>query len=55
VFSLSVCAPQVRIGFFLHSPFPSSEIFRAFPMRAELLRGLLNADLVRALRKPLLS
>lgn len=37
---------QVRVGFFLHSPFPSSEIFRAFPMREELLRGLLNADLV---------
>jgi trehalose-6-phosphate synthase len=36
----------VRVGFFLHSPFPSSEIFRAFPMREELLRGLLNADLV---------
>mmetsp|Transcript_23901 Transcript_23901/g.28921 ORF Transcript_23901/g.28921 Transcript_23901/m.28921 type:complete len:851 (-) Transcript_23901:232-2784(-) len=36
----------VRCGFFLHSPFPSSEMFRAFPMRAELLRGLLNADLV---------
>jgi trehalose-6-phosphate synthase len=34
------------VGFFLHSPFPSSEIFRAFPMREELLRGLLNADLV---------
>mmetsp|Transcript_24411 Transcript_24411/g.46252 ORF Transcript_24411/g.46252 Transcript_24411/m.46252 type:complete len:852 (+) Transcript_24411:471-3026(+) len=36
----------VRIGFFLHSPFPSSEIFRAFPMRSELLRGMLNSDLV---------
>mmetsp|Transcript_22797 Transcript_22797/g.49979 ORF Transcript_22797/g.49979 Transcript_22797/m.49979 type:complete len:855 (-) Transcript_22797:139-2703(-) len=36
----------VRIGFFLHCPFPSSEMFRAFPMRSELLRGLLNADLV---------
>jgi len=36
----------VRIGFFLHCPFPSSEMFRAFPMRTELLRGFLNADLV---------
>lgn len=36
----------VRCGFFLHSPFPSSEIFRAFPMREALLRGLLNADLI---------
>jgi len=37
---------SVRCGFFLHSPFPSSEIFRAFPMREALLRGLLNADLI---------
>lgn len=36
----------VRIGFFLHSPFPSSEIFRAFPNRSELLRGIINSDLV---------
>jgi trehalose-6-phosphate synthase len=36
----------VRCGLFLHSPFPSSEIFRAFPKRDELLRSMLNADLV---------
>lgn len=35
-----------RIGVFLHSPFPSSEIFRTFPKREELLRSLLNADLI---------
>ena len=38
--------PDARIGYFLHIPFPSSELFRALPFRAELLRGLLGADLV---------
>lgn len=36
----------VRIGFFLHIPFPSSELFRQLPVRAELLKGLLGADLI---------
>ena len=35
-----------RVGLFLHTPFPSSEIFRTIPVRDELLRGMLNADLV---------
>jgi trehalose 6-phosphate synthase/phosphatase len=41
-------APQVSIGFFLHTPFPSFEIFRLLPLRwrRELLEGLLGADLV---------
>ncbi len=38
--------PRARIGFFLHIPFPSYEIFRLLPWRAELLKGLLGADLV---------
>ncbi|HEX9049040.1 MAG TPA: bifunctional alpha,alpha-trehalose-phosphate synthase (UDP-forming)/trehalose-phosphatase [Anaeromyxobacter sp.] len=38
--------PDARIGFFLHIPFPSSEIFRALPHRERLLEGLLGADLV---------
>lgn len=38
--------PQARIGFFLHTPFPSSEVFRLLPWRQEILRGLLGADLV---------
>ena len=38
--------PQARIGFFLHIPFPSSEVFRVLPWRSELLRGLLGADLI---------
>ena len=38
--------PEARIGYFLHIPFPSSEIFRVLPWRTELLRGLLGADLI---------
>ncbi|CAN1165590.1 Probable alpha,alpha-trehalose-phosphate synthase [UDP-forming] 11 [Linum perenne] len=37
---------RVKLGFFLHSPFPSSEIYRTIPVREELLRALLNCDLV---------
>eukprot|EP00271_Cylindrocystis_brebissonii_P004264 TRINITY_DN15906_c0_g1_i1.p1 TRINITY_DN15906_c0_g1~~TRINITY_DN15906_c0_g1_i1.p1 ORF type:complete len:934 (+),score=196.90 TRINITY_DN15906_c0_g1_i1:284-3085(+) len=37
---------KVRLGFFLHSPFPSSEIYRTLPVREEILRALLNADLI---------
>jgi hypothetical protein len=39
---------RLRLGLFLHSPFPSSEVFRTFPRREELLRSLLNADLIGA-------
>jgi trehalose 6-phosphate synthase/phosphatase len=38
--------PRSSIGFFLHIPFPSFEIFRLSPNRKELLEGLLGADLV---------
>ena len=38
--------PDAPIGFFLHIPFPSYEIFRALPWRKEILEGLLGADLV---------
>ena len=31
---------------FLHTPFPSSEIFKTLPNRELILRGLLNADVV---------
>lgn len=37
---------RIKCGFFLHSPFPSSEIFRTFPRREEVLRSLLNADVI---------
>ena len=38
--------PDVSIGFFLHIPFPSYEIFRTFPKREEVLEGMLGADLI---------
>ena len=38
--------PSVSIGFFLHIPFPSYEIFRLLPWRREILEGLLGSDLV---------
>ncbi len=38
--------PDATIGFFLHIPFPSAEIFKILPERERLLRGLLGADLV---------
>lgn len=38
--------PQSAIGFFLHIPFPSSELFRILPWRTEVIDGLLGADLI---------
>ncbi|KAL3744094.1 hypothetical protein ACJRO7_013362 [Eucalyptus globulus] len=38
--------PRMKIGFFLHSPFPSSEIYRTIPVRDEILKALLNCDLI---------
>ncbi len=38
--------PDARIGFFLHIPFPASEIFRTLPNRERILEGLLGADLI---------
>ncbi|MCA1612668.1 MAG: bifunctional alpha,alpha-trehalose-phosphate synthase (UDP-forming)/trehalose-phosphatase [Acidobacteria bacterium] len=43
---LREAAPEVRVGFFLHIPFPPSASFRILPRREELLRGLLGADLI---------
>lgn len=38
--------PDARIGFFLHTPFPSSEMYRVLPCREALVRGLLGSDLI---------
>jgi len=38
--------PDVRIGFFLHIPFPPSELFMQLPWRREIINGLLGADLI---------
>jgi trehalose 6-phosphate synthase/phosphatase len=38
--------PDLKIGFFLHIPFPPDELFLRLPKRAEIITGLLGADLV---------
>lgn len=38
--------PEAAIGFFLHIPFPSFELFRTLPWRKQLIDGLLGADLI---------
>lgn len=38
--------PDLRIGFFLHIPFPSYEIIRVLPWREEIVEGILGADLI---------
>ena len=38
--------PNLRIGFFLHIPFPVSEAFKQLPAAREILEALLNADLI---------
>ena len=35
------------IGFFLHIPFPASEVLRILPWREQILEGMLGADLDR--------
>ena len=37
---------NVKFGFFLHTPFPSSEIYRILPVRNEILQGILHCDLI---------
>src|SRR2546426_1801059 len=40
--------PDIPIGFFLHTPFPSYDVFRTLPTtwRREILEGILGADLI---------
>ncbi len=38
--------PDLTIGFFLHIPFPSYEVFRILPWRNEIIAGMLGADLI---------
>lgn len=38
--------PDAKIGFFLHISFPSSEVFRCFPQREKILKGILGANSV---------
>lgn len=37
---------NANIGFFMHSPFPSSDIYKMFPYRGEVLKSLLLCDLI---------
>ncbi len=41
---LRAAAPNLKIGFFLHTPFPAYEIFRCHPRRRELVAGMLGAN-----------
>ena len=43
---LRALRPDLRIGFFMHIPFPPAELFMQLPRRGELLRGILGADVV---------
>lgn len=43
---LRALRPDLKIGWFLHVPFPSHEVFRVLPWREDLLRGVMGADLV---------
>ncbi|KAF8343102.1 trehalose-6-phosphate phosphatase [Cantharellus anzutake] len=43
---LRALVPDAYIGLFVHTPFPSSEVFRCLPKRKELLDGMLGANLV---------
>ncbi|KAI3405325.2 TPS1 [Candida oxycetoniae] len=43
---LGTTKKNIRIGFFLHTPFPSSEIYRILPVRKEILIGVLSCDLI---------
>ncbi|KAJ3772722.1 trehalose-6-phosphate phosphatase [Lentinula raphanica] len=38
--------PDAVVGLFVHTPFPSSEVFRCLPRRKEILDGMLGANLV---------
>ncbi len=38
--------PDLKVGFFLHVPFPNSEVFRQLPAREAILESLLASDLV---------
>lgn len=43
--------PDLRIGFFLHIPFPPTEIFSRLPWRRQIVDGLMGADVIGFQRK----
>lgn len=49
IFDLRLVGRKLRtanVGLFLHTPFPSSDLYKCLPVREELLKGMLCADLV---------
>jgi trehalose 6-phosphate synthase len=38
--------PDLRIGFFLHIPFPARELFLRIPWRRQIVEGMLGADVI---------
>ena len=45
---IKAARPKMKVGWFLHTPFPSSEMYRMLPMREAVLRAVLRADLIGA-------
>ncbi|WP_313812072.1 trehalose-6-phosphate synthase [Glutamicibacter sp.] len=43
---LRLARPDLKIGFFLHIPFPAASLFSQLPWRRQILEGLAGADLV---------
>lgn len=43
---LRIARPDLKIGFFLHIPFPAASLFSQMPWRTQILEGLAGADLV---------
>lgn len=43
---LKQARPSLDVGFFLHTPFPSSEIFRQLPVREHLLKAMTYCNLI---------
>ena len=45
--------PDLRIGYFLHIPFPPTELFTQIPWRRQIVEGLLGADVIGVYASPL--
>jgi len=43
---LKAVRPEIRVGIFWHIPWPNPESFRICPWRAQILKGILGADLI---------
>lgn len=43
---LRLARPDLKIGFFLHIPFPAASLFSQLPWRTQILEGLAGSDLI---------